>query len=48
LVPEPIWSLVGSNKFCDPNAIWRNMLSNLWFSMTKISVIERVELATIF
>jgi hypothetical protein len=26
LVSEPVWSLVGFNTLCDPNAIWRKML----------------------
>jgi hypothetical protein len=25
LVSEPVWSLVGSNRFYDPNATWRNV-----------------------
>jgi hypothetical protein len=47
LVSELIWSLVGFNRLCDPNATFRKMLSSLWSSMTRILVIERTEPATI-
>jgi hypothetical protein len=39
LVSEPVWSLVGSNRLCDPKAIWRKVLLSLCFSMARISVI---------
>jgi hypothetical protein len=48
LVSEPVWSLVDFNRLCDPKMTWRKMLSSLWSSMTRISVIERTELTTIF
>jgi hypothetical protein len=48
LVSEPVWSLVGFNRLYDLNATWRKVMSSLWFSMTRISVIGRTELASIF
>jgi hypothetical protein len=43
LVSEPIWSLVGFNMLCD----LKKVLLSLWFSMARISVTEKTELATI-
>jgi hypothetical protein len=43
-----VWSLVGFNRLCDLKATWRKVLSSLWSSMARISVIGRIELATIF
>jgi hypothetical protein len=48
LVSESIWSPVGFNGLCDLKATWRKVLLSLWFSMTRISVTGKTELATIF
>jgi hypothetical protein len=48
LVLEPVWSLVGFNRLCDLKARWRKIMSSLWSSMKRISVIGRTELTTIF
>jgi hypothetical protein len=47
LVSKPVWSLVAFNWLYDSKAIRRNVLSTLWSSMARISVIEKTELATI-
>jgi hypothetical protein len=48
LIAEPVWSPVDFNRLCDLKATWRKVLSSLWSSMTRISVTEKTELATIF
>jgi hypothetical protein len=47
LVSEPVWSLVGFNRLCDPKATRRKVLLSLSFSMARISVIGRTKPATI-
>jgi hypothetical protein len=47
LISDLIWSLVGFNRLCDLKATWRNVLSSLSFSMARISVTGKIELATI-
>jgi hypothetical protein len=47
LVSEPIWSPVGFNRLCDLKATWRKVLSSLSFSMVRISVTGKIELATL-
>jgi hypothetical protein len=46
LVSEPIWSPIDFNRLYDLKAIWRNVLSSWWFLMARISVTEKIELAT--
>jgi hypothetical protein len=48
LVSEPVWSLVGFNRLCDLQAKCRKILSSLWSSMSRILVIGRTKLTTIF
>jgi hypothetical protein len=48
LVSESVWSPFGFNKLCDLKATWRKVQSSWWFSMARISVNEKIELATIF
>jgi hypothetical protein len=47
LVSEPVWSLVGFNRICDPKATWRKVLLSLWSSMARILVTAKTELTTI-
>jgi hypothetical protein len=42
-VSNLVRSLVVLNRLCDLKAIWRKVLSSLWFSMVKISFIGRTE-----
>jgi hypothetical protein len=48
LVSEPVWSLVGFNRFCDPMATWTKVLLSLWSSMVRILVTGKIELIIIF
>jgi hypothetical protein len=43
LISEPVWSLAGFNRLCDPKATWRNVLLILWSTMARILVIEKTE-----
>jgi hypothetical protein len=47
LVSKAVSSLVVLNRHCDPKATWRKVPSSLWFSIVRISVIGKTELATI-
>jgi hypothetical protein len=47
LVSELVWSLVDFNRLCDPKTTWRKVLPSWWFLMMRISVTEKIELATI-
>jgi hypothetical protein len=47
MVSEPVWSPVRFNRLCDLKTIWRNVLLSLWSSMMRISVIGKIEVATI-
>jgi hypothetical protein len=48
LVSEPVWSLVGFNRLCDPKVARRKVLQSLLFSMARILVTGKTELTTIF
>jgi hypothetical protein len=47
LVSELVISLVILNRLYDPKATWRKVSSSLWFSIAWISVIGKIEIATI-
>jgi hypothetical protein len=48
LVSELAWSLVDSNRLCDPKATWRKVLLSIWFLMMRILVTGKTELTTMF
>jgi hypothetical protein len=48
LVSEPVLSLVGFNRLCDPMTTWSKVLLSLWSSVARILVTGKTELTTIF